>query len=55
VDIISKRRAAGRPILQFDAQIAAIARQHGARLATPNVGDFEGCGLVLVNPWERTT
>lgn len=53
VDIVSARRAAGRPISQFDAQIAAVARQHGARLATRNVDDFEGCGLIVVDPWSR--
>lgn len=53
VDIVSTRRSAGRPITQFDAQIAAIARRHGARLATRNVADFQDCGLVLVNPWSR--
>ena len=51
VDIVSTRRGAGRPISQFDAQIAAIARHRGARLATRNLADFEGCGVVLVNPW----
>lgn len=51
VDIVSTRQAAGRPISQFDAQIAAIARHHGAKLATRNVRDFEGCGVVVVNPW----
>ena len=50
-DIVSARRSAGRPISQFDAQIAAIAQRHGARLATRNVADFAGCGLALVNPW----
>ena len=50
-DIVSTRRSAGRPISQFDAQIAAIAQHHGARLATRNLADFEGCGLALVNPW----
>jgi len=55
VDIVSARRTAGRPISQFDAQIAAIARHHGARLATRNVGDFEGCGVAVVNPWTRST
>jgi len=53
VDIVSTCRAARRPISQFDAQIAAVARQRGARLATRNVADFEGCGLTVVDPWSR--
>jgi toxin FitB len=36
---------------QFDAMIAAIARSHGATLATRNTDDFENCGIRLVNPW----
>ena len=54
VDIVSVRRAAGRPIAQFDAQIAAIARHGGTRLATRNVGDFEDCGILVVNPWQAS-
>jgi len=49
--IAAGRRAQSRPIAEFDAQIAAIARAHGATLATRNTADFEGCGLRLVNPW----
>ena len=45
------RRRKGRPISQFDAQIAAIARSSGAAVATRNMVDFEGCGIELVNPW----
>lgn len=45
------RRALGRPATQFDTQIAAIARAHGAALATRNTADFEGCGITVVNPW----
>ncbi len=45
------RRAAGRPISQFDAQIAAVTRSHGAALATRNVKDFEECGINIINPW----
>ena len=52
-DVVHARRNAGRPISQFDAQIAAIARCRGVGLATRNVADFEGCGVVVVNPWEH--
>lgn len=45
------RRRAGRPISQFDAQIAAIARAMGADVATRNVEDFERCGVKVINPW----
>jgi toxin FitB len=53
-EIIAARRREGRPIEAFDAQIAATARVAGAELATRDVGDFTGCGLALVNPWETT-
>ncbi|AHF87935.1 type II toxin-antitoxin system VapC family toxin [Rhizobium sp. 25PS6] len=49
--IATDRRKAGRPISQFDAQIAAIAISRGASLATRNVSDFEGIGLQIINPW----
>ena len=52
-EVVHARRSAGRPISQFDAQIAAIARCRGAGLATRNVADFEGCGLVVDNPWNH--
>lgn len=51
-EIATKRRLAGRPISQADAQIAAIAHSRGAALATRNVTDFEGCGVVVINPWD---
>jgi predicted nucleic acid-binding protein len=50
--IASSRRRQGKPMSEFDAQIAAIARVHGATLATRNPYVFEGCGVRLVNPWE---
>jgi hypothetical protein len=53
-EIVAARRSEGRPIEAFDAQIAATARVAGAELATRDVGDFAGCGLTLVNPWEAT-
>lgn len=49
--IASARRAAGRPIMQADCQIAAIAHAHGVPVATRNTPDFEGCGIDLINPW----
>jgi len=50
--IVAERRSAGRPISQFDAQIAAIARANGATVATRNVRDFETCGIDLIDPWQ---
>ncbi len=48
------RRREGRPTGDADARIAAIGIAHGADvLATRNIADFDGCGLVLVNPWEE--
>ncbi len=53
--IAAERRAAGRPISQFDCQICAIARANDAVIATRNTADFEGCGVVLVDPWGAPT
>lgn len=49
--IAADRRRSGRPISQFDAQIAAIAQSAGAAIATRNTSDYEGCGVKLANPW----
>lgn len=51
-DIVATRRGLGRPIGAMDALVAAICRVSGASLATRDVGDFEGLGLTLENPWE---
>jgi predicted nucleic acid-binding protein len=51
--IAAERRAAGRPISQFDCQIAAIARANGAAVATRNTRDFSGCGVVVIDPWDQ--
>lgn len=45
------RRQAGRPISQFDAQIAAIALSRGAAVATRNVMDFSEIGIEVIDPW----
>jgi predicted nucleic acid-binding protein len=49
--IAASRRKKGHPIGEFDAQIAAIAHTHGAAVATRNVGDFQHCGIEIIDPW----
>ncbi len=51
-EIVAARRRQGRPIEAFDAQIAATVRVASAALATRDIGDFAGCGLSLINPWQ---
>lgn len=49
--IAAERRSAGRPVEIRDVQIAGIVNVRKATLATRNTRHFEGCGLVLVDPW----
>lgn len=46
-----QRQRAGRPVSTTDAQIAGIAIEHGAILATRNARDFAGMPLEVVDPW----
>lgn len=50
--IRAARRAIGRSLASFDGLIAATARAHGAAVATRNTGDFEGCGIDVIDPWK---
>ena len=50
--IVADRRRAGRPIEDFDAQIAAITRSRGMSLATRDVQDFASTSVQLVDPWQ---
>jgi predicted nucleic acid-binding protein len=52
--IVADRDRSGAPIDGFDAQIAAICRGHHATLATRNTKDFQGIGIVMVDPWRGT-
>lgn len=54
-EILTARTRAGRPISAFDAQIAAVCRQHESVLATRNTANFTDTGIPLVNPWDATT
>lgn len=49
--IAARRRALGKPISQADAQIAAIAKLQGAKVATRDVADFSDCDIDLIDPW----
>jgi toxin FitB len=51
--ICADRQHLGRPISQFDAQIAAIARSRGAAVATRNTPDFDECGIQVIDPWRN--
>jgi toxin FitB len=51
--ILVSRRRAGRPISAEDLMIAAIARSRDLSIVTRNVGDFEGCGIAVINPWDE--
>jgi toxin FitB len=50
--VVAQRERSGRPISMADALIASICLSYNASLATRNIADFEGVGLVLINPWD---
>ena len=50
-EIRGHRKEQGRPMSNFDGQIAAIAKTQGFAVATRNTKDFEDCGLELINPF----
>ena len=54
-EIAGARRSLGRPILEADCQIAAIACASEAAVATRNSADFWHCGIALIDPWAGTT
>lgn len=50
-DIFCRKRRLGRPAPVLDLMIAAVAAAHGATVVTRNVGNFEDCGVAVLNPW----
>lgn len=50
--IVSSRRKQGRPISQFDGQIAAIAQSRNAGVVSRNEADFVNCEIEIINPWQ---
>ncbi len=51
-EILAARTRSGHPVDAFDAQIAAVCRQHESVLATRNTADFTDTGIALINPWD---
>ncbi len=50
-DLFAARRRVGRPGSTGDLMIASIAQAKGASVVTRDVGDFEYCGLTVIDPW----
>jgi predicted nucleic acid-binding protein len=51
-EIFAARRRVGRHTKPTDLMIAAIALSRDAAVVTRNVGDFDGCGVTVINPWD---
>lgn len=51
-DLRAKARADGRVLHLGDALIAGTAATHALTVATRNIGDFQGLGVALADPWE---
>jgi predicted nucleic acid-binding protein len=50
-DLFAARRRVGVPGSTADLMIASIARAKAATVVTRDVGDFEHCGLTVIDPW----
>jgi predicted nucleic acid-binding protein len=50
-DLVAAREQVGRPLEGFDGLIAAIALSRALPIATRHTGDFEGCGIEVLDPW----
>jgi hypothetical protein len=50
-DLFAARRRVGRPGSTADLMIASIARTKAASVVTRDTGDFEHCGLTVIDPW----
>ncbi len=48
----ARARMSGRIMHLADAFVAATATVHGLAVATRNVTDFAGIGIMVINPWE---
>ena len=51
--LVGARQRIGQRLNPVDGMIAAIAQVHSAAIATRD-GDFAGCGVPLINPWQAS-
>jgi toxin FitB len=47
----ARRRGQGRPISDYDLQIAGIVASRGAVVATRDTSGFAECGIEVIDPW----
>jgi predicted nucleic acid-binding protein len=50
LDVARQRAGLSRSVA--DGLIAATATRHGLHVVTRNVRDFEGSGVLVMNPWQ---
>jgi hypothetical protein len=51
--VVARAARRGIAISFADAQIAAIAKQHGFAVATRDVIPFEAAGIDVIDPWKQ--
>jgi toxin FitB len=51
--LIADLESRGRALPAIDSLIAATALQHELQLVTRNEKDFEGTGVIVINPWNK--
>jgi predicted nucleic acid-binding protein len=53
-DLFAARRRVGRPGSTADLMIASMGRAKAASVVTRDIGDFEHCGLRVIDTWAAT-
>jgi tRNA(fMet)-specific endonuclease VapC len=51
--LIADLESQGGALPAIDSLIAATALHHELHLVTRNEKDFEGTGVIIINPWTR--